>query len=369
MDRHFERTLWIVIIAIMVIGLVAVYSASYNNVRVSHKVFYGQLIATIIGIAFMFLLSNIDYRKYYDVAYVLYIANLLLLILVLSSGRYALGAKRWIEIAGLSFQPSELVKFSIILALARYFSQQRSALSSFSTSGGFATLWRELGIPLLITLVPMLLIFKQPDLGTTLLLFGIFIAILFASEISLRYFIGFAVVCCSLVPVIWNVMKPYQKERLLVFLNPNIDPLGAGYTIAQSKIAIGSGRLFGKGWLSGTQSQLNFLPERHTDFIFSVIGEEWGFLGTFLLIICFFILIYIGLTVTQQAKDRFGLLLGIGIVSIFVLQVVINIGMVLGLCPVVGLTLPFVSYGRSSFIVFVVMASILLSLCKRRMIF
>jgi len=173
----------------------------------------------------------------------------------------------------------------------------------------------------------------------------------------------------ALIPFGWHVLEGYQKDRLLVFLNPNIDPLGAGYTIIQSKIAIGSGQIFGKGWLAGTQNQLNFLPERHTDFIFSVIGEEWGLAGTLLLVYFYFRLISNSLKIAEQVKDRFGTLVTVGIVSILALQVVINMGMVMGLLPVVGFTLPFVSYGRTSFMVFLIMMGFLLNLSKRRTIF
>jgi len=215
----------------------------------------------------------------------------------------------------------------------------------------------------------MALIFKQPDLGTALLFLGIFFIMLFASGLRFRYIGGLIIFFTGLLPFVWGFLKAYQKDRLLVFLNPNIDPLGAGYTIIQSKIAIGSGQIFGRGWLSGTQNQLNFLPERHTDFIFSVIGEEWGLLGTSLLLICFLVLIYCGSKIAEQIKDPFGMQVAIGIIGIITLQVVINMGMVMGLCPVVGLTLPLVSYGRSSFIVSVVMIALLLSLNRRRTIF
>jgi len=217
--------------------------------------------------------------------------------------------------------------------------------------------------------LPMALVFKQPDLGTAFLIFGVFLVILFASGLEYRYLVWFMILCVSAVPVIWYFLKGYQKMRLLVFLNPNIDPLGAGYTIIQSKIAVGSGGLFGKGWLAGTQNQLNFLPERHTDFIFSVIGEEWGLVGTIVTIGCFFILAHSGLNIAQNQKDRFGMLVTAGIVAILTLQVVVNVGMVMGLFPVVGITLPLISYGRSSFMVFVLMVGFLLNLSKRRTVF
>jgi rod shape determining protein RodA len=287
---------------------------------------------------------------------------------VLTVGRHALGAQRWLSIGILSFQPSEMAKLSVILVLGRYFSDRRAALAS-RPSHLLELLWSDMILPFLIIAVPLALIFKQPDLGTAILFFGIYVIMLVASGLRYRYIISFLLVCLALVPFGWHVLKPYQKDRLLVFLNPNIDPLGAGYTIIQSKIAIGSGLIFGKGWLSGTQNQLNFLPERHTDFIFSVIGEEWGLMGTLFLVSCYFVLIYSSFKVADQVKDRFGMQIAVGIIGIFALQVIINLGMVMGLCPVVGITLPFVSYGRTSFVVFLVMIGLLLNLSKRRTIF
>lgn len=346
----------------------ALYSASYENVRITQKVFYDQLACAGFGLLLMFILSRIDYRKFYDVAYILYGLNIIVLVLVLFSGRHALGATRWIEIAGVSFQPSELTKLVIILALGRYLSQRHLTLSfNFKTS--FQELARNLIIPLMITIIPMLLVFMQPDLGTSALIFGIFLVILFSSGIGLRTYASFIGIILAMVPFLWMFLRPYQKDRLLVFLNPNIDPLGAGYTIIQSKIAVGSGQVFGKGWLSGTQNQLNFLPERHTDFIFSVIGEEWGMIGTIFVLFFFLILINSGLTIAQNIKDRFGMLVTVGIVAILTLQVVINVGMVLGLCPVVGLTLPLVSYGRTSFMIFILMIGFLLNLSSKRTMF
>ena len=215
----------------------------------------------------------------------------------------------------------------------------------------------------------MALIFKQPDLGTAILVMGIFLAMLYASGIALRIFGGLLGILGLALPLAWHVLKPYQKDRLLVFLNPSHDPLGAGYTITQSKIAVGSGELLGKGWLSGTQNQLNFLPERHTDFIFSVIGEEWGLLGGLLLVYCYGVIIYCGFKIARHNKDPFGQLVAVGIVSIFAMQVVINIGMVMGLLPVVGITLPLISYGRTSFMVFALLLGFLLNLSKKRTIF
>ncbi|MBN1869976.1 MAG: rod shape-determining protein RodA [Candidatus Omnitrophica bacterium] len=368
MKRDLAKKIWIYTVMIVVMGLAALYSASYKNVRVPQTIFYDQLVFSLAGFMIMYLLGKIDYRKFYDVAHAFYILNIVLLVLVLISGRYALGARRWLDIGGFSFQPSELMKLSLILMLGAYFSDRRPRLPYGFFSQTQMIFW-DLLIPLGITIVPMVLIFKQPDLGTSILLFGIFLSMLFATALEYRYIWGLLGVCLAATPFAWNVLKPYQKDRLLVFLNPNIDPLGAGYTIIQSKIAIGSGQIFGKGWLSGTQNQLNFLPERHTDFIFSVIGEEWGLVGAICLLTLYFLLIYTSLDIANQVKDKFGMFVSIGVVAILTLQVVINIGMVAGLFPVVGLTLPFVSYGRSSFLIFVIMMGFLLNLSKRRTIF
>jgi rod shape determining protein RodA len=368
MRRDLDRKIWIYTAVLVATGLVALYSASFENVRVSGEVFYDQLWCAMVGLFLMFAVGRMDYRKFYDIAYVFYGLNVLLLLGVLFGGRDALGARRWLEAGGISFQPSEITKLAVILMLGRYWSKRRPIIL-LDIVGKLEVVGREMLFPLFWAGLSMMLVFKQPDLGTAILLLGIFLVMMFASGLKFRYIGGLLAVMLGIMPLAWHVLKPYQKDRLLVFLNPNIDPLGAGYTIIQSKIAVGSGRIFGKGWLAGTQNQLNFLPERHTDFIFSVIGEEWGLAGALVLVYCYFKLISHGLDITEQVKDKFGMLVAIGIVSILTLQAAINIGMVMGLFPVVGLTLPFISYGRSSFLIFALMMGFLLSLSKRRTVF
>jgi len=366
--RHIPRVIWIHTLLIIAIGLLALYSASFNNNVVGVSVFYDQLFIALLGILLMVVLSRGDYRKFFDVAYIVYGISVFFLVLVLVMGRQALGATRWFSVGGFSFQPSEFSKLAVIFFLGRYFSQRRPRLSfDFSTS--IREIWGDLICPLLLIGVSMVLIFKQPDLGTAILVMGIFLVMLYASGIALRFYVGLLAVLGLLMPLAWHFLKQYQKDRLLVFLDPSRDPLGAGYTITQSKIAVGSGELLGKGWLAGTQNQLNFLPERHTDFIFSVIGEEWGLLGGILLIYCYSVIIYCGFKITRHNKDPFGQLVALGIVSILAMQVVINIGMVMGLLPVVGITLPLVSYGRTSFMVFALLLGFLLNLSKKRTIF
>lgn len=348
----------------MLIGLAAIYSATLERAQEGAKIiFYRQVIWFIIGIAVLFIASNLNYRRLFEVSYILYGISIIFLIVVLFLGRHILGAQRWLEVGGLNFQPSELTKFSVILILSRYLSHKRFY------PGRFNKLWQGLIIPLILAGIPMFLIFLQPDLGTAALIFIIFISLVFYSELELKHLAIFIGIILGSMPFFWHLLKDYQKDRLMVFLNPNIDPLGAGYTIIQSKIAIGSGMLFGKGWLAGTQNQLNFLPERHTDFIFSVIGEEWGFLGALVLLILFYWLIMSSLKIVEHSKDRFSQFLSLGIVSLISFQALINILMALGVFPVVGLSLPFISYGGSSLVIFCFLIGILLSINKRRIIF
>jgi rod shape determining protein RodA len=368
MRRELELKIWIFTACIVLMGLVVLYSAAYQNARVSIKVFYDQLYCAGFGFTLMYLISRVNYRRFYDIAYIVYAIMVILLFLVLIKGRYALGAQRWFSFAGITFQPSEIAKLGMILALGRYFSQRRPTFK-FGTKSNSKALWNHLLVPLFITAAPMLFIFKQPDLGTAILIFGIFFIMTYVSGIEMKFLGGFSALCVAVAPFMWHILKPYQRDRLLVFLNPNIDPLGAGYTIIQSKIALGSGQLFGKGWLAGTQNQLNFLPEQHTDFIFSVVGEEWGFLGSIFLLLAYGGLIYTGLKIAEQVNDKFGTQVAVGIVGILALQVIINMGMVMGLFPVVGITLPMISYGRTSFMIFMIMMGFLLSLSKRRTVF
>ena len=363
--QHIQSRIWLSTFLIVAVGLITLYSASHGNLRVAHDVFYDQLQCAVIGFFIIFFLSRMDYRRLHDGAYVLYAFSLILLILVTLKGRHALGATRWLSIGPINFQPSEVTKMCLILTLARYYSKRRVNLS-FNFLSRTKIFIRDLLFPLGLTVVQMFFIFKQPDLGTALLMFGIFLTMMFVIEVDARMIFGFFIFCGACLPILWHLMRQYQKDRLLVFLNPNIDPLGAGYTIIQSKIAIGSGQIFGKGWLAGTQSQLNFLPERHTDFIFGVIGEEWGLIGSLFLVGCYFILVHSCFNLASRVKDRFGMLLVVGIAAIFAIQVIINIGMVMGSFPIVGIPLPMVSYGRTSFMVCSLMIGIVLSVARSR---
>jgi rod shape determining protein RodA len=299
----------------------------------------------------------------YEGAYVFYGVILFLLLVVLFFGRKILGAQRWIQFWVFTFQPSELAKLSLILTLAHYFSKK--SITKFKSSLFSLNFIEAVIIPLIITVIPMALIYLQPDLGTSLMLGLLFLGILFSSGIKIQYIISLITAGLLSIPFIWPFLKEYQRNRLLVFMNPNLDPLGAGYTIIQSKIAIGSGGLLGKGFASGTQSQLNFLPERHTDFIFSVIAEEWGFVGSIILLVLYFLLMYRIISLVYRIKEPFARFLCLGTSMIIILHVIINIAMTIGICPVVGLPLPFISYGGSNLLVNFTLLGIILNIQKR----
>jgi rod shape determining protein RodA len=264
-----------------------------------------------------------------------------------------MGAQRWLTFMGLTFQPSELAKISAIFLLARFFSH-RDSKDFFQTF-----LW-----PLLLIILMAFLIFKQPDLGTSLIIIFLFFSMGFSSRVKKRYFVVLILLGLLTAPFAWNFLKDYQKKRLTVFINPNVDPLGAGYTIIQSKIAIGSGKIKGKGFLSGTQNQFNFLPERHTDFIFTVIAEEWGFVGSIFLLLIYWIILKKILAIANTAKDLFGKILAQGISSLFFMHIFINIGMTLGIIPVVGLPLIFLSYGGTNLLVNFILMGVIFNIAN-----
>jgi rod shape determining protein RodA len=292
---------------------------------------------------------------------------LLLLIIVFVSGVVRLGAQRWIRLAWFNFQPSEIVKLVMVIFLARYFS--RKSADDMSLKVNRYGIFRALILPFLFVAVPVFLIIEQPDLGSGVIVMCIFMAMLFLASVKLKYILFFLALSIRALPVGWFLLRDYQRERLLVFLNPGIDPLGAGYTIIQSKIAIGSGGLLGKGWLAGTQNQLHFLPESHTDFIFAVFVEERGVLGALVLLSLYFILIHQGISIASRTSDTFGKLLASGIALVLTIQVFINVAMNMGMAPVVGLPLPLMSYGGSSVIVTYMALGMLANINRHRAVF
>jgi len=360
----------ILIIALMIaaIGILSIYSSTYQKEGKLWQVIYKrQILWVLLGLTFFIIMSNLDYRRLWDWTYFLYAAAVFLLLLVFALGIVRLGAQRWLKIFWFNFQPSEFAKLVILIFLARYFS--RKEVFDISLVSSKFGIFRGLVLPFLFVALPLGLIIEQPDLGSGVMILLLFIAFIYLTELRLKYIFIFLLIIALTLPLAWQVLRDYQKERLLVFLNPNIDPLGAGYTMIQSKIAIGSGGIFGKGWLAGTQNQLRFLPESHTDFIFATFTEEWGLLGSTVLLFLYYLLIRQGLLIAQRTHDYFGRLLGLGVSLMVAIQVFINIAMNLGLAPVVGLPLPLMSYGGSSVLVTFIALGILVSIDRRRAVF
>jgi rod shape determining protein RodA len=355
-------------VLIVVIGILSIYSSNYQKEgEFWQSIYQRQIIWAVLGLALFFIMSNFNYRRLWDFTYILYGSVIFLLFLVFVLGAVRLGAQRWLRVAWFNFQPSEVAKLMIVIFMAKYFSNK--SIDDVSLPVDRFGTWRVLIIPLIFVAIPILLIVEQPDLGSGILVMAIFVIILFLAGVKLRYLISLFILAAGSAPLFWHFLKDYQRERLTVFLNPNIDPLGAGYTVIQSKIAIGSGGFFGKGWLLGTQSQLHFLPESHTDFIFATFAEEWGFAGSAILLLLYYLLIKQGILIAQKTSDSFAKLLAFGISFMLGIQVCINIAMNLGFAPVVGIPLPLMSYGGSSIFVTFVSLGILANIAKERAVF
>jgi rod shape determining protein RodA len=275
-------------------------------------------------------------------------------------GKMVSGSRRWLPLGPISLQPAELVKIAIILVMAAYFSR-RPRTEPLRL--------KELLAPLALVLLPVALIVKQPDLGSGLLVWLVAFSMILFVGVRWRTLIGCGLTLLLASPLLWGFLKDYQRQRLLTFLNPEKDPLGAGYHVIQSMIAVGSGQFWGKGFLQGTQSQLQFLPEQHTDFVFSVFAEEWGFVGSAALVLLFTCLSLWGLQVARDCKERFGHLLALGVTALIFWQVFINLCMVTGFMPVVGIPLPLFSYGGSSLVITLLGVGFLLNIRMRRFLF
>ena len=360
----------ILVLALIIaaLGVLSIYSSTYQKEGTQWQDIYKrQMLWLIIGLACFFFMSRFNYRKLWDANYFIYGAALFFLLLVFSLGVIRLGAQRWLKFAWFNFQPSEFAKLAIIIFLARYFS--RKSIDDTSLLSGKFGIFQGIILPLIFVVVPMFLIIEQPDLGSGLMLMLVFVGLLYLTNVRLKYIFMLLATLVLPLPFFWHFLHDYQKQRLLVFLNPNIDPLGAGYTVIQSRIAIGSGGFLGRGWLRGSQSQLYFLPESHTDFIFATFSEQWGFLGSSLLILMYYLIIRQGFIIAQRTADSFGRLLAYGISFLLALQVFINIAMSMGLAPVVGLPLPIMSYGGSSVVVTFIALGILVNIDRTRNVF
>ncbi|MFH1305825.1 MAG: rod shape-determining protein RodA [Candidatus Omnitrophota bacterium] len=355
---RIDRILLCAVMMIAFLGIVFVYSATWSrggNGFVSNSLVTRQCMWVVTGLVVLFIMANIDYLKVMDIAYFAYGLNLAVLVFILFFGGERYGAKRWLDLGVFSLQPSEFVKITTILALAAFLGEGRERIGTFRNYAG----------AVLLVAPAIVLIFLQPDLGTALVLIPILFAMLFICGEKVKYMALTTVIGVISLPFFWSLMRGYQKKRLMVFVNPNLDPLGAGYTIIQSKIAIGSGGMFGKGLLNGTQSYLRFLPERHTDFIFSVIGEEWGFVGAVVLIGLYALVIARGIKIMARADDIYGKTIAAGVVTLIAFQVLVNISMTIGLMPVVGLPLPAISYGGSNTVTALMSVGLLLSVGRR----
>ncbi|HAH97010.1 MAG TPA: rod shape-determining protein RodA [Firmicutes bacterium] len=372
-DRRLLKNLDWALIAITLIliatGVVIVYSATRANPALTggNPFAYArkQIIAAIIGIAMVIGLMTFDYHLSERGYYALYFLNLLLLIAVLLFGKEVNGAKSWFHIGPLGIQPSEFAKIFLILTLARHLSQKDSLSSFFDLISAFV----HIGVPLLLILL-------QPDLGTAMVLVAILFGMLYLAGARPKH-LGVIVLSVVAIVVVWALLsaffgvpfplKSYQIARLTAFVNPQKYYDGAGYNVIQSMTAVGSGRFLGKGLFNSTQGRLGFLPEHHTDFIFAIFGEEFGFLGCFLLLLGYLLLIWRGLKIAYQAKDLYGSLIAGGVVSMFLFHVLVNVGMNIGIMPITGIPLPFISAGGSSMMVNLVGVGLLLNVWSRRL--
>ena len=342
-------------------GLATLYSATTAGAMTVQKTLYlKQLTWYGAGLVVMTVCFVFHYKLLDRYGLFLYLATVALLLAVLLLGRYIAGSRRWLILGPVSVQPSEMAKLAVIIILARYYGRHM-------TPAGLT--FRDLVQPVLLVMPVFLLIVKEPDLGTAMLIFLIAASMTLFVKVERRTLACIAACGAAAIPVVWLFLKGYQKQRILTFLNPDRDPLGAGYHIIQSKIAIGSGMLLGKGYQQGTQNALSFLPEQHTDFIFSVLSEEWGFAGSAAVLLLFLLLIFWGLRIAQRSREPFGTILAFGITAMIFWEVFINIGMVMGLMPVVGVPLPFVSYGGSANITLMMSIGILLNISMRRFMY
>jgi rod shape determining protein RodA len=359
--QNFDWITLAVSVLICLIGIMTIYSATRPLSSEPHPVFYlKQILWLTLGLVALFLVAWIDYIWIERSSRILYITGLILLIAVFFLGRTGMGAQRWLSIGPISFQPSEFFKTVYIIMLAHYLSIIKSPLDAQSL----------LRVFFFLTIFPFVLLLKQPDLGTALIILILFLSLVVARGLQKRVAVLVLIISIISLPflgnIFWEGLKDYQKSRLVAFIEPETDPTGIGYQLNQSKITVGSGKLIGKGYMHGTQGPFRFLPEKHTDFIFAVFAEEWGFLGSILLVFLYLVLILRGLDTARKAKDDFGRILALGITFMFLIYLFINIGMTLGLMPVVGIPLPFMSYGGTALLSNLIAVGILINIRTHR---
>lgn len=363
---NIDYSLLLIVFLLFLIGLVMIMSTTSTTYSFSTNLFLArQIIAAIIGFILMLAILFFDYRRLKNYSEVIYIGTIIVLTLILFFGRTISGGQRWFYLGPINFQPSEMAKLGIIIALASILSDVEIKLKTL----------KDFLYPFFYVGLPVVLIFIQNDLGTSLVFVVILFGMLFLAGANARilfsilggaFFFMTTWIVLHLQLGVPIPLKQYQLMRLLIFLDPAMDPFQHGYNIIQSKIAIGSGGFYGKGLFSGTQNRLNFLPEQHTDFIFSIVGEEWGFVGSMIVLGFFFLLLYKGIMIIGSAGDRFGALIAGGILFMFSFHIIENIGMVMGLLPITGLPLPFISYGGSSLLTNLMAVGLLLNINMRR---
>jgi rod shape determining protein RodA len=397
--KDFDWTVAVTALILSLIGILLIYSAKhYADVVVERGIYLRQMVWLFLSLCACAVVFFIPLRFYEIFSYVFYFVGVGMLLIILIFGSSKMGAVRWFSLGSLNLQPSEFAKIATIFALSRYLAYSKRSIYSF----------RWLAVVMGIALLPALLILKQPDLGTSLVFFAILISMLFWAGVPFLYlfllispfislicafhwavwalfflvlvfilyrsrlnfmlsvsFLLFNLAFGMITPLVWNRLHDYQKDRIIIFLDPGKDPQGAGYQILQSKIAIGSGGILGKGYLQGTQTKLAFLPHQHTDFVFSVLGEEFGLIGALVLLVLFSFLIMKGISIAHKTRNAFLSNVALGITGIFAFQMLINIGMTVGFLPVTGLPLPFVSYGGSSLLLSWILLGILLAIHYR----
>lgn len=347
---HIDIPLFICMLSCFLIGLLLIYSA-----KLEFHLVQKQLINFLVAAVLMLIVAQAQPRSYRTWAPILYFSTLTILILVLIIGDISKGAQRWLDLGLLRFQPAELMKLAVPLMVARTLDEHILPPSP-----------KLLLLSLIYIMVPVGLIAIQPDLGTAILVASTGLFVLFFAGISWKLIISISTLGVACTPVLWFFLRDYQRKRILTLLNPELDPLGSGYHIIQSKIAIGSGGFFGKGWLNGTQSHLEFLPERATDFIFAVLGEEFGLLGVLVLLLLYVLIIIRGLYIGMRARDTFCRLMAGSLIMTFFVYLFVNIGMVNGILPVVGIPLPLVSYGGTSLVTVMIGLGMLMSIHTHR---
>lgn len=360
--KNFDWVTFLLIVVMAVIGVLTIYSATRHPLPGGEMPSYyvRQLYWMFFSVLALVAIVSIDYAWLKRLSYVLYGVGIFLLLLVPVLGKTGMGAQRWLNLGILSFQPSEIFRLFYVITIARYLSEMHGKI-------GLASLIRTF---FLLVFIPMLLLMKQPDLGTAIILLLVFLSVILMKGFKKKAIVLLVLIGLVSVPflgnIFWEGLRDYQKNRLVAFLEPETDPAGIGYHINQSKVAIGSGGFLGKGYLKGTQGPFRFLPEKHTDFIFAVFAEEWGLAGSFILLFLYLSLILRGLDTARKAKDEFGGFLAWGISFMFAVYFFTNVGMTLGIMPVVGVPLPFMSYGGTSLLSNFIAAGMLISIRTRR---